>query len=1167
MNHKAPSLAAMVAAFCAFPPLCAQTPTGTILGTVQDTSGAVIPSVAITVREVNTNVERHTNSNGLGYYEVPLLPSGNYEVDAGQPGFKKYVRSGLKLDTDQRLEIDITLAPGDVKDSVQVTGEAPLLQTTTSAVGQVVENRKIVDLPLSNRNLLQLSNLVAGVGDYGADAAPATTGSVAFGRYNANGGMTNTNEFMLDGATAILANMNAASIIPTIDAIAEFKIQTNAMSAEYGRTGGAVINATYKSGTNNLHGTVYEFWKNRSLNANTWLNDVNHAAKPFTNVNTFGYSLGGPVYLPKIFNGRNRLFFFTNYEGYRDVAPTTTLMTIPTVGQRSGDFSHLATAAGAPILIYDPLTTTAVAGSATQYTRYAFPGNVIPASRIDPVAKNLIGYYPQPNVTPANSFTNANNYLAGASGYDAQNEWSVKVDDNLSDTKRLFGRYSQSAQGGGASNYFGSTPACNTCLVKNNPAGAFSPRGGGSALYIYPKNVVVGYTQTLSPTVVLDLRYSLNRQLLSRLPQSGGFDLAAVGFPQSLASSVYYATFPPVTIQNYQGLGTPSNGDYLRRGDTTHATQGSFTILHGAHTVKAGGDFRMFRYADIQAYNITPAFNFNQTWTQQNPFSSSPTAGWGLASFLLGTPASGINSIPASVALQWYYAAGYLQDDWRISSRLTLNLGIRYEVETPFTERYNRTTDFDPSIQSAATKAYPGAVGGLVFMGKDLSSRYRNPVDTNNFSPRVGLAYKVNKALVMRAGYGIFYQPTGVYGYAATSFGAAGYQGDTNMLTSNDGGLTPARYLRNPFPDGLLQPTGNRLGPLTLLGQTVQSQLRNVVTPYSQQYNIGFQYQLKSFLFDLGYVGSHGLDQVINYPLDQLQPGYFQMGSALNQQVPNPFAALAANTPFATPTISQGQLLRPFPQFGDVQSQYMTAGNMNYNSVQFKVEHRFSNGFSLLTGYTWSKNIGNVAERYWSGNKVQDEYDFAAERALSPLDVPQRLTVAWVWELPFGKGKPLATALPSFANALVSGWMVNGSATFASGQPLSITNPVNQLGFGAGSRPSTNGQPEAISSASQTPSHWFNTSAFYVPAPYTFGDVGPYSPALRGQSINSWNVSFFKDTAIKERATIEFRAEFYNFFNHPLWASPGTTVNTPTFGVVSSKTNNRTGQLGLKVLF
>lgn len=534
----------LLAAVCS-----AQTFTGTILGSVQDSSGAMIPGAKVQIREVATNVERSGAANQLGYYEVPLLPPGVYQVTVEHPGFKRFTRSNLKLETGQRMEIPVALSPGEVVETVDVTGESPLLQTTVSSVGQLIENKRVVDMPLSNRNLLQLVSLVSGVYDRGSTAAPATTGSVAFGRWTSNGGMTNTNEFMLDGATAILANMNAASIIPTIDAIEEFKIHTNAMSAEFGRTGGAVVNATYKSGTNDLHGTAYEFWKNRVLNANTWLNNSNGTTRDFLNVHTFGYSVGGPVLLPKVYDGRNRTFFFHNYEGYRDVLPSRQLLTVPTEAEKGGDFSSRRDAQGRLIQIYDPLTTAAVPGQTNKYTRLPFAGNAIPQARMDPVGKALASYYPSPNTPPADSFTNLRNYFASPSGKNSQNEWSVKMDHNLNEAQRLFVRYSESSQGGGAANLFGDTPACEGCLKSANPAGSYSARGGGSDLFIYPKNAVVGYTHTLSPTTVLDLRYSVNRQLLSHLPQSSGFDITKLGYSQQVASMMWYPVFPSVSFR------------------------------------------------------------------------------------------------------------------------------------------------------------------------------------------------------------------------------------------------------------------------------------------------------------------------------------------------------------------------------------------------------------------------------------------------------------------------------------------------------------------------------------------------------------------------------------------------------------------------------------------
>jgi len=1161
------TLRAAVLLLAAVSVLLSQTFTGTVLGIVRDSSGAVIAGAKITARETQTNVLRSTTSNQLGYYELPLLPPGIYTIESEYAGFMKFSRANLKLDTGQRMEIGIVLTPGEVTETIEVKGDTPLLQTTNSSVSQLLENKKIVDLPTSNRNMFQLMNMVSGVYDFGAGSAPATSGTVTFGRWSVNGSMTNTNHFMLDGANAVRVQMNTISLIPTIDAIEEFKIHTSAMNAEYGRTGGGVISATYKSGTNTPHGTVYDFWKNSVLNANTWTNNTNRAAKAYTNLHVFGYSVGGPVYIPRVYDGHNKTFFFTNFEGYRDVQPTNALLTVPTAREVTGDFSQRLNNKGQLYVIYDPLTTTAVAGQSNQYTRQAFAGNVIPSNRIDLTAQKLISYYPQPNATPTDPYSNTSNYLTSAAGRNKQNEWSVKIDHNLRSAHRLFGRYTQSAAGGGAANYFGSTPGCSTCLVKNNPAGAFATRGGGSDQFLEPKNFVLGYTWIASPTTVVDLRYSLNRQFDHRMPQSGGFDLTSIGWSKDLASSVYYAMFPSISISNYQALGLASNGDYLRRGDISHSWQGSVTKMRGAHTVKFGGEARMSRYNQIQAYNITPAFSFSQTWTQQDPYTANALGGWGLASFLLGMPASGLSRIPGSVALQLYYFAGYIQDDWRVNSRLTLNVGFRYDLETPFTERFNRTSTFDLTVTNAATARYASAVGGLQFMGKDMPSRYRNPIDINNLGPRFGLAYKIKEDFVFRAAYGIFYQPTLVNGYSEAGFGAGAYNGDTYFVSSSDGGLTPSTYLRNPFPNGFMQPPGNAAGASTLLGQAINTQLRDLVVPYNQQYNAGFQYQLKDWLIDFGYVGSHSVKQPIDINMAQLPLQYYKLGTELNKQVPNPFLGLVSIGSYANATISYGTLLRPFPQFASVTNGYRTSGNSNYNSLQVKVERRFSKGFSTLTCYTWAKNIGDVGERYFRGTTVANAYDLRSERGLSPFDISHRLTLGYLWELPFGKGRPLASGASGFPNLLISGWQVNGFTTFQRGTPLSIGCQVNQVGFGAGCRVLNNGQSAKLAGSARTLDRSFDTTVFSQPGPFIFGNTSLYSPDLRGTGTNSWNTSFFKTTSVRERLAVQFRVEFFNLFNHPMWGNPGTVLNSSTYGKVTTKSGNRVGQLALKLIF
>jgi hypothetical protein len=1150
-------------------PLLAQTSTGTILGIVRDSSGAVVPGTTVRAVEISTSVERSTESSGLGYFVILFLPPGTYRIEAEKTGFQKSVQTNVKLEIAMKLEIDVTLQTGSVRQTVTVTGQSPLLETTSSSTGQEISRQEVASLPSSNRNLMQIATALPGVVVFGATAAPATSGSVGFGNWVATGGVSNTNEFMLDGATAIMANMNGISIIPTLDALQEFKIQTNGLPAEYGRTGGAVLNAIYKSGSNAPHGMLYDYAKNRVLNASTWANNKAHLKTTFTNVQTFGGTFGGPVELPKVYDGRDRTFFFFNFEGYRDVLPASILTTVPTAAQLQGNFSQTFNASGSQTVIYDPTTAALVAGSTTQYARQPFTGNIIQTNRINTVAANIIKYYAAPNFAPSNTYTNANNYLVSPSGKDRQNEWTLKIDHNLGTTRRLFARYAQSSQGGGAANVFGATPACNTCLAHTNPAGSYSPRGGGSDLFVWPKNFVAGYTHTLSPSLLLDLRLAVNRQFLARIPQSTGFDLTSLGMPPSLAQYEFWDQFPVINIQNYLGLGTYSNGDLIRRGDATLATEDSLTKIAGRHTLKMGADFRQMRYDEVQVSDESTNFSFDTTWTQQNPYTATTNSGYGLASFLLGIPTGGDIIKPNADSIQLYYIAGYIQDDWRVTNRLTLNLGFRYDVETPYTERYNRMSYFDPTAKSAATNYVSTALGGLAFPGVNGNSRYRQNLAVWRPGPRLGLAYKMPGSMVLRAAYGILYQPSlDINGYGASPFGDAPWLATTSFVSSTNGGLSPSGSLSNPFPSGFLAAPGSSLGASALLGTGISDQLKNLPVTYIQQYNAGFQKQIRSWMVDVGYVGSHGVHVAMQVPMDQLLPSQYALGSALNTQVANPFLGMVSIGSYANATLSRGQLLEPFPQFAGITNQDENIGFFEYNSLQVKAERRFANGFGILASYVWSKEIGNAASLYYNtSDTVQNEYDLRAERTLNPYNIPRRLTVDWLWELPLGKGYRFLNNVPSSVNRVVTGWQVNGIMVLQDGLPLVIANSSNVVGFGAGSRPNNNGQSARLPSSQRTPSRWFNTSVFSLPPAYTFGTQGPTSSDLRGQGQNGWNVSLAKRTPIREGVNLEFRAEFYNFFNHPLWSSPGSTVNTTTFGVVSSKSGNRTGQLALKLIF
>ena len=1148
---------------------CTQTATGSIKGTVSDPSQAMVPDCAVTAREVQTNAVRSTACNAKGGFELPLLSAGTYELTIRRTGFETYKRQDLHLDVNQTIDLPVVLAVGAETQVVTVTSQVPLLDPTTSASGQVVGNQQIVEMPLSNRNVLQLDTFVPGLLDFGATSAPATQGSVTFGRFEANGGPTNSNEFMLDGASDVVANLNSTNVLPTIDALQETNILTSNIPAQFGRTGAIVFNATYKSGTNQLHGTVYEFIRNAFLNANSWVNDANKQPKVFSNINTFGFWIGGPVVIPRLFDGRNKLFFSGNYEGYRDVTPISTLLTVPTPAERGGDFSGLLTSAGTQIKIYDPLSTTQTGPNTYTRQQFTYNGvaNVIPPSRLDAVGQKIMAYYPAPNAV-STSPAQTGNFLTRTSGYNVQNEWSVKVDYNMSEKSKVFARYTSSSQGGGAANLFGANPPCPECVVHLNPAGPTSSRGGGASLYVIPKNAVLALTHIFSPHTLLEARGVVNRQLITRTPQATGFSLSSLGLPSALDAQEYYKQFPAITVTNFQGLGTNANGDLLVRGDTTYGTNGSLTLIRGNHSIKTGGDFRMLRYNEAGGVtNLTPGFTFDQTWTQQNPFVANTLQGSGVASLLLGIPTSGTQTTPAATALQWFYGAAYVQDDWTIK-RLTLNLGVRYDVETPYTDRFNRATYFSPSATSLATAVYPSAVGGLQFVGKDIGSRWRFPVNGKNFAPRIGLAFQARPDLVIHAAYGMLYQPILTYGFGATNYGTQGYSQTTSMVVSTDGGLTPRNYIDNPFPAGFTAPTGNSQDSSTFLGQSVTTQLRYGIKPtYEQQFSAGFEQQMGNTVVGLGYIGSHGVHQFTTFSLNQLNPTLYAMGTSLATQVANPFFGVITSGSESTATIARGQLLRPYPQFTDVIDNYAALGSMVYSSLQAKIEHRYSHGLYVLGAYTWAKNRGNVGERYAAPIAYQNAYNLGAERSVSPLDIAHVATFMATYKLPFGRGRMVGSSIPLWLDTFVGGWELNGMVAVADGPPLYISQSTNGLGYGAQVQRPNRTYGTSLKIPNPNGAKMFNTSAFSAAPAYTFGNSDPYDGELRGLGTNNTNVALDKNFSIWRELNLQFRAEFYNALNHPMWASPGATFGASNFGVSANKVNNRTGQLALKLVF
>ncbi len=1132
--------------------LLAQTNTGSIGGTVKDATGAVMTGVQIDVTNTATGVKRAVQTNEVGLFLASSLPPGTYELTVEKEGFKKFVRSGIKLSVQDAIELDLVMTLGSLSDAIEVKGDVSLLQPATSSLGQVVDNRRIVELPLNGRNTLALVSLTAGVQPgTGFGGLVAIGNAYTQGNFSVSGAAGYSSSVILDGVPADQNLYAAPSVVPSIDAVEEFKVQTNTFSAEFGRTGGGVINVIMKSGTSQFHGGAYEFLRNSVLDANNFFNNANGKEKSVFTYNLFGGTIGGPISIPKVYSGKDRTFFFASYEGFRERKSPSNLLTIPSAAQRQGDFSSTYDTKGQLINIYDALTTVVSSSGVPSRTR--FPNNVIPSSRFDAVAKKLIQYYPEPNL-PGDPVTGVYNYISGAGITNRSDQVNARIDHNFSSANRMFGRYSMNRAVRGSTNLFG----------EDNPFGGYNPSGGYVPILIKGQHFVLNDTFTPSPTFMVDLSYGASREWVAKEPLSSGRPLTDLGFSSAYAA-IEQQYYPNITISNFRGL-LASDMDLIRRGDYTHSFRATITKFSGRHAMKFGGEYRLMRNSEHQPSDL--AFGFAQAFTAQNPWKTATNSGAGLASFLLGYAGSGASYVSPALAIQSQYAAGYFQDDIRLTSRLTLNIGIRYDLETPRTERYNRLNWFDFTAASplAAASGISDLHGGLKFVGVGGASRLQQNTDRNNFAPRFGLAYTVDSKTVIRGGYGIFYVPMTINALGA-NVGAQGYSTSTSMVRTLDSGLTPANVLSDPFPDGLNQPSGNADGMATLAGQSIRGIDRNDRTGYVQQYNIDIQRELPGgILFDAAYSGSHSVKLFTGWNENQLNPSYYSMGSALQTQVTNPFYGVISLGTLANKTVSRAQLMLPYPQFTGVTGVF-SAGNSTYNSFQLKVERRMSSGLSFLIGYTLAKNIGDPNPIYGeSSSGFQNNYDRRSERSLLTTDVAQRFVASYTYELPFGRGKHWGSGWNRFADLIGGGWHINGITTFQSGMPLIIgLSSANTYG---GSRPNSTGESAYLPPSERSVYKWFNTSVFTQPPAYSLGNVGRTLPDARKPGVNNFDFSVFKMFKFTERLGMQFRAETFNVFNHTRFGSPNTSFGSSSFGRISSTGGDpRIMQMALKLSF
>ena len=1117
----------------------AQTVSGTITGLVKDTSGGVLPGVAITFTHTETGRQEATVTDRDGRFTSQPLQLGTYRIEASLTGFKAAARTGIALTIDDVARIDFTMEVGTVQEVVEVAAQASLVDARTSSVGKLVDNRRIAELPLNTRNVYALIYLTPGVS--------GTIGN-AYGdlRYTINGARPRSSDTLVDGVTATFPTVTGGagiSVFPSVDAIQEFKVLGATFPAEFGRSLGSVVNVAYKSGSNNFRGSAYEFLRDSAFDSKNYFQKLRGETPGDFSRHQFGGSAGGPLQLGK-------MFYMVSFEGLRENAFAASTLTVPTARERQGDFSQTFNANGQLVRIFNPFTTRANP-SGSGFIRDQFADNRIPANLLDPVALNIIRYYPEPN-QPGDPITGRNNYYkTGTSNLDTANT-DIRIDRNFGAAARGFARYSHR-------------------FVRTAPLQAFPDDLAIAEGRVIEENrthnFVTEYNRTMGRSTLLTARIGFARTLFVFDNQGLGFKPSSLGLPVSIDNAVDREMFPAIGASNYVSLG---GNDHRYNAFMSYPAMFSVTRTSSKHTIKTGLDARLIR-VNVWEARAAGTFNFSAGMTQgPNPTSASTSAGNAIASLLLGTGTANNALIQnwKNVASQNLYFGGYLQDDWRVNGRLTLNLGLRYDFETPRTERFDRMNYFDPNARSPLAGVVPGFPdlrGGLVFVGVDGNSRRQFETDANNISPRIGGAFEINDKTVVRAGYAHLYGPS--YQQANGTVGPFGFRTE-NLWVATVDGITPFRLLRDPYPAGFVPSPGASQGLLTAAGGALQAPLRDgSQTPWTRQWNVTMQRELPwRMAVEAAYVGSAGHDLQTNSEsglnLNQLDPQYQALGAQLNQSVPNPFFGIVNSGIHVSPNISRAQLLRPYPQFLDIIPLQNTGATSIYHALQLSLNRRMSGGLLVAGSYVWSK-----AEE--EGEAHQNSYDIPASRSVASYDIPHRFVMSALYEIPFGHGRRFGSSASGWLNAVAGGWQVNGIVTIQSGTPLTISASNTAGLFNPVTRANWNGDDPTLDTPREDRlQRWFNTAVFSQPAPFTFGNAGATFPLLRTDSVRNLDLSVFKQFALTRTMKVQARIEAFNALNRVQFGSPNTSVTSSSFGVVTSQANTpRQLQFGVKLLW
>lgn len=1103
-----------------------------ITGLVQDPANSPIAGASVRVTHIETGTVRELTTSAEGYYTAALLPRGRYVTEVQAPGFKLSRSAELTVDDGQTLRLDIRMELGQVSESVEVAANVGLLSTETTSVSTVVPNQRVVDLPLSGRNPLFLANLVPGVrpvGQFGGLTVSSYDGS----RVSISGGAPSTNNFMVDGVAAENFASGGIQVTLSPDATEEFRIITRNPSAEYGRTGGGIVNFVSKAGTNEWHGSAFEFLRNKVLNANDFFNNMAGAPRPALTYNQYGATLGGPV-------KKNQTFFFFNWEKVSQRASSQTFRTVPTDLQRNGDFSQTRDAAGRLVAIYDPNSLQPDPNKPGSYLRTPFPNNVIPADRISAVAKAVNSYYPAANL-PGTQYTQTNNYFAQGSAPVNKDVYGIRLDHNFTPSRRLFGRYTYDKTFRGAPNFYGNIAEITA-----------------SDLDFNRNSAVIGYMDALKPNLMVEARAGVNRYYTPRVTRSYGFDVTKLGMNASLNTAMQVPSFPRFNIGDVSAIGATPD-DQLIQANDSYTAAGAVTWIHSAHTVKFGSEMRNYRANNNQMCGNILSLSYSRGFTQgPDPNVSATNSGYGYASFLLGATASGdLNRCPA-ITYQVLYGAFFVQDDWKATRKLTLNLGLRYEIEGALTDRFNTISMFDPTASTQVNGVTLN--GGLIYPATNGLGRGNRQVSYTDFDPRIGVSYQALAKTVLRASYGITHLPTtGILSRA----GQSGFAAQTSAVTTIDG-FTPIGDIANPYPNGINYPTGSSQGLATGIGTSVVGNLLNLKRGYSQQWNFNVQQEIgKGWVVEAGYMGNRGVGLPANRTFHYLPQSVLSQGTALQQLVANPYAGIITSGPLSQPRVTRATLLYSYPQYTSATGLDSWADSI-YHAGILRVEKRFSQGLSLLASYTYSKlidnNLGNGGNSFADSgdNSVQNWDNLRAERAVSTSDLPQRLVMTASYELPFAKqSSPVV-------RGLFAGWQLNPILTLQSGNVISVT--ANAPAFGGG-RPNLIGNPAVDN---PTVDNWLNRSAFSLIAPFTYGNAPRNLPTVRTDGMQNLDLSVLKNFKLKERYTVQFRSEFFNLTNTPTFGSPASNVSAGNFGTIRSVATNtgpRSIQFALKFLF